>query len=89
MTCSKLIAATFPALIPTRDGRVEQLLELQTDPSWWKPIRELLQNEKVQELLNGVTLLPGSPNVTTLRRLDVALWMEARSRKIGDRKSAR
>lgn len=87
VTCSKLIAAKFPTLIPIRDGRVEKMLELQEDRHWWKPIREILQSGEVQEALNGITLLPGSPDVTTLRRLDVVLWMEARSRKIGDRRT--
>jgi hypothetical protein len=89
VTCSKLIAAKFPALIPIRDGRVEKMLDLQEDRHWWRPIRELLQSGKVQEALSGITLLPGAPDATTLRRLDVALWMEARSRGIGDRKAAR
>ncbi len=89
VTCSKLLATKFPALIPIRDGRVERLLELEKDNHWWKPMRQLLQTRGVLEVLQGITLPSGSATPTTLRRLDVALWMEARSRGIGDRKTTR
>lgn len=80
---SKLLAAKFPAIIPIRDRRVEQLLNLQKQNRWWVPIRELVSDERVHETLSSIRLPGDAPEVTVLRRLDVVLWMEARVRGIG------
>ncbi len=82
VTCSKLLATKYPALIPIRDSRVEKLLQLETSHQWWRPMRELLEQGKAREVLTNIDLPSGTPCVTVLRRLDVALWMEARSRGI-------
>lgn len=80
---SKLLAAKFPALIPVRDRRVARLLDLQRSGTWWLPLRKVVGGTSVAETLDAVPLPPGAPVVTTLRRLDVVLWMEARTRGIG------
>jgi hypothetical protein len=71
---SKLMAAKFPDLIPIRDSKVEALLEYKDVDLWWKPMSELL--EVTKDRLTGLEIKPGI-SVTSLRRLDVVLWMEA------------
>lgn len=78
VVCSKLMAAKFPAIIPIRDSKVEALLGCEESVSWWQPILELY--ETVKEALD--TFNTGHVNVTTLRKLDVILWMEAQKRGI-------
>ena len=44
------------------------------DP-WWKPMRELVI--EVKPVLDKLTLARDDIQVTTLRKLDVVLWMKA------------
>lgn len=82
VVCSKLMASKFPALIPIRDQLVERLLGMGHSTEWWLPIRTLLRAgaPTVVETLRGLTGEGHFADVSTTRRLDVALWMEARSR---------
>jgi hypothetical protein len=80
---SKLLAAKFPAHVPIRDARVEQLLGLTLSDEWWSPVQELLRVDGVAEALAGVEIPADRPTVTTLRRLDIALWREAERRGLG------
>jgi hypothetical protein len=80
VTQSKLLAAKFPSHVPIRDRRVEDLLELTGSTQWWAPMRELIRSQGVREALMAV-VLPDDIEVTTLRRLDVVLWMEHRTRE--------
>ena len=81
---SKLMASKFPDLVPIRDSRVEKLLDLEKSREWWAPIRGLFSEglQNLHALLNRLPLPSGAPEVGVLRRLDVILWMEARSRNL-------
>jgi hypothetical protein len=74
---SKLMAAKYPGLVPIFDSQVSQLLGVTNNDPWWKPMRELVI--EVKPVLNKLTLARGDIQVTTLRKLDVVLWMKATS----------
>ncbi len=80
---SKLLAAKFPAHVPIRDARVEQLLGLSISNEWWSPMQELLRVDGVAQALNAVEIPADRSTVTTLRRLDIVLWCEAKRRGLG------
>lgn len=76
VVCSKLLAAKFPKLIPIRDSRVEKLLEIKPTGLWWEPLHEIHEAVKPTLLkLNGIDSAASS-----LRALDVLLWMESAER---------
>lgn len=83
VTTSKLMAAKFPRLVPIRDARVEVLLDMEGKINWWEPIRELFigsDGDLATYLMENFVVPADVGNVTTLRRLDVILWMESRAR---------
>jgi hypothetical protein len=84
VTASKLLAAKFPAVVPIRDSKVENLLELQNSDEWWGPMRRLFitPGQDLFDLFQRFELPDGYWFVSTLRKLDVTLWMEAKARKI-------
>jgi hypothetical protein len=81
---SKIMASMFPNVVPIRDSMVERLLGLAESRDWWLPFRSLFegQGEFLQQFLDGLPLPVDVGPVTTLRRLDVVLWMEAKARMI-------
>ena len=83
VTTSKLLAARFPDVIPIRDSKVEQLLDLSKSTEWWAPYKRMVTegNPSVWEVAGGIEYPTDAPSVTTLRKIDVILWMEARSRE--------
>ena len=85
VTTSKLMAAKFPRVVPIRDSQVELLLGLQNEKSWWSTFRTLFKETapSLAKHLDGLPLPNGAGQVTTLRRLDVIFWMEARARSMG------
>lgn len=85
VTTSKLMAAKFPRIVPIRDSQVELLLGLQNEKSWWSNFRTLFKKTApgLAEHLDGLPIPNGAGQVTTLRRLDVILWMEAKARSMG------
>jgi hypothetical protein len=83
VAASKLLAAKFPAHVPIRDARVEQLLGLTGSREWWAPMQHLLTSPGVARALERVELPDDRPHVTTLRRLDIVLWREAEQRGLG------
>lgn len=85
VTTSKLMAAKFPRIVPIRDSQVELLLGLQNEKSWWSTFRTLFKETALSlaEHLDGLPIPNGAGQVTTLRRLDVILWMEAKARSMG------
>jgi len=87
VTASKLLATKFPAAVPIRDSKVETLLGLEKSREWWAPIRGLFSasGRSLAEHLNGLNVPVEVGTVTTLRRLDVILWMEAKARRIKTR----
>ena len=91
VTASKLLATKFPAAVPIRDSKVETLLGLEKSREWWSPIRGLFaaDGESLAEYLDGFDVPVEVGTVTTLRRLDVILWMEAKARNIQTGKAAR
>jgi hypothetical protein len=84
VTASKLLAAKFPAVVPIRDSKVETLLGLEKSREWWSPIRKLftVPGQSLAAYLDELKVPTEVGKVTTLRRLDVILWMEAKARKI-------
>jgi len=93
VTTSKLLAAMFPEVVPIRDSMVEALLGLDDHENWWLTVRKLLEDDgqSLVRLLDGLRVPEGSEDVTTLRRLDIILWMEANARGLtpkGLRKSS-
>jgi len=85
VTTSKLMAAKFPQVVPIRDSQVELLLGLQKEKSWWSTFRTLFKETapSLAEHLDGLPLPTEAGQITTLRRLDVILWMEAKARSMG------
>jgi len=79
VTTSKLLAAKFPNVVPIRDSLVERVLGWSDRAGWWMPMRDLMLSG-VHKVVANLPLPDGAPAVTTLRKLDVVLWMEARSR---------
>ena len=84
VTASKLLATKFPSVVPIRDSKVETLLGLEKSREWWAPIRGLFSasGQSLAEYLDGLDVPIEVGTVTTLRRLDVILWMEAKARRI-------
>jgi len=82
VTTSKLLAAMFPTVVPIRDSMVEALLGLGDHDNWWMKARELFLDDggSLVQLLDGLRIPESSGDVTTLRRLDIILWMEANAR---------
>jgi len=85
VTTSKLMAAKFLNVVPIRDSQVELLLGLQNEESWWSTFRVLFKETapSLAEHLDGLPVPTGTGLITTLRRLDVILWMEAKARSMG------
>jgi hypothetical protein len=81
---SKIMASMFPNVVPIRDSMVERLLGLTDSTEWWMPFRSkfLESDGQLGSFLDGLPLPSGTDVVTTLRRLDVVLWMEAKARMI-------
>lgn len=78
VTASKLMAAKYPGLIPIRDSKVAALLAPMPSDLWWRPIRDLVV--AVKPVLERFGIERDDIRVTTLRKLDVVLWMEAKDR---------
>jgi len=83
----------FPAVVPIRDSMIEALLSLGDHDNWWMKVRELFRDDgdSLVELLDGLRIPESAGDVTTLRRLDIILWMEANARGLmpkGPRKSS-
>ena len=87
VTASKLMAAKFPSVVPIRDSKVETLLGLEKSREWWSPIRKLftVPGQSLAGYLDELKVPTEVGKVTTLRRLDVILWMEAKARRIKTR----
>lgn len=75
---SKLMAAKYPGLIPIRDSKVAALLAPKPSDLWWRPMRDLVV--AVKPVLERLGIERDDIRVTTLRKLDVVLWMEAKDR---------
>jgi hypothetical protein len=84
VTASKLLAAKYPNVVPIRDSLVEKLLEPNKATNWWLDIRTLFDDgdQVLADHLDRLPIPSGGPPVTTLRRLDIILWMEAKARGI-------
>lgn len=86
VTTSKLLAAIFPTLVPIRDSLVEELLGMSDSSDWWIPMRRLFENSpRLESHLCSFDIPSAIGEVSTLRRLDVILWMEAKARSFRPR----
>lgn len=75
---SKLMARKRPKLIPILDSRVRQFYESDTK-AFWLPLGRALRDEEGRLRIDA--LRPGATKegaVTTLRLLDIAIWMSYR-----------
>lgn len=83
VTTSKLLAAMFPAVVPIRDSMVSALLGLKSSDDWWLLARGLFERagKSLAVYLDGLAIPDDASPVTTLRRLDIILWMEANARQ--------
>jgi hypothetical protein len=88
---SKLLAAKFPEVVPIRDSKVEMLLGLRSSERWWLDIRNLFLDDGglLATHLDRLPIPPECGPITTLRRLDIILWMEAKARRIPSRQRTR
>jgi hypothetical protein len=84
VTTSKLLAAKFPKVIPIRDSRIVALLEIQPKDDLWLMFRKLFNDGDISlvNYLNQLDVPDECGELTTLRRLDIILWMEANARNI-------
>ena len=69
------MAAKYPGLVPIFDSQVSWLLGLTVNDPWWKPMRDLVI--EVKPKLDELQLDRDDIHITTIRKLDVVLWMEA------------
>ena len=71
--------------------KVDATTDLEKSREWWSPIRSLFvaDGESLAEYLDELKVPAEVGNVTTLRRVDVILWMEAKARSIQSGKAAR
>jgi hypothetical protein len=72
----KLLAAKRPLLIPVHDDKVSAFVEAGFDGFWLGLWDELSHESDRQAIEQVVTTAPA--HVGLLRRIDVALWMQAR-----------
>jgi hypothetical protein len=84
VTTSKLLAAMFPRVVPIRDSLITAILDLPNIDDWWSQARQLFLAEEMAlvSILDGLPLPTSAGAVTTLRRLDIILWMEAKARNV-------
>ncbi len=75
---SKLMAAKYPGLIPIWDSKVAAILAPMPSDLWWRNMRDLVVD--VKPVLERLGIKRDDIHVTTLRKLDVVLWMEAKDR---------
>jgi len=72
VTAGKLLARKRPRLIPIYDSVVKQAMG--EPESWWRPLRAVLRD--APDVVDRVEdLRPEAVDVSTLRLLDVAIWM--------------
>jgi len=75
-TTSKLLARKRPRLVAIRDEVVERTLKLE-GVQWWSPLAWALGDDAPggKERRDRINHLAPAVQVSTLRRLDVAVWM--------------
>jgi hypothetical protein len=75
VTAGKLLAAKRPRLIPILDEKVEGTLKPPKDRFWVTMYDELADSARRQIIAQVTDTAPA--HVSLLRRIDVALWMDA------------
>jgi hypothetical protein len=81
LMASKLMASKRPQLIPVIDTLVSEWLQPRGGQQWRLMRNQLADPERRKKIADVVSSAPG--DVTLLRRIDVALWMNARNAKRG------
>lgn len=80
---SKLMARKRPRLIPIEDSVVNRVIGFKGGDSWWLWREALTGNkDKVERMAAVVRRAAGRHDLTTLRALDVALWMKGKRPEI-------
>lgn len=67
---SKLLARKRPRLVPIRDSIIENRLGL--GEQFWAPLADVLSDDERRRRIDALT---PTVHVSTLRRLDIAVWM--------------
>ena len=82
VTASKLLASKFPDVVPIRDSKIEKLFRLKNSDNWWLVCRHVFDvgGSEFVSYLNELEVPDGSSELSTVRRLDIILWMEALAR---------
>jgi len=77
---SKLLARKRPNLLPIRDSVVNRVLGIE-GYSWWRPLVQVMRDGSTSDTLTAMT--PDSPHgrPSSLRVLDVAIWMHGTNSK--------
>jgi hypothetical protein len=75
VTAGKLMAAKRPRLIPILDNKVKDFIQPPDGLFWVKLHDELSDESRRSAITDACRSAP--PQVSLLRRIDVALWMAA------------
>jgi hypothetical protein len=79
VTAGKLLARKRPRLIPIQDTNVMKVVQLRAGCGWWLSLRHALSDERLRLAIDQRAAEAGVPShVSTLRVLDVILWMRGR-----------
>jgi hypothetical protein len=80
---SKLLAAKRPALFPIYDQHVAKALQLSQD-RYWQPWQDFMRGEdgkKAKRIVNDIAQELGKQDLSTLRLLDIVIWMRQHGHK--------
>jgi hypothetical protein len=69
---SKLLTAKRPGLVPIRDSVVSS--PLKAGDKWREPMRHLVQDDRLQDVINAASTDVVPAGVTVLSRIDVVFW---------------
>lgn len=72
----KLAARKRPHLLPIRDRVTEKALGAESQPLWWRPWWEAMQDERITSTLGSLrTGEPAAAHLSLLRVADIVIWM--------------
>ena len=77
-TASKLLAAQRPFLFPIYDKHVAKALRLSPDNYWqrWQKFMQSEDGNKATKMVARLAQGPDKPHLSTLRLLDIVIWMQ-------------
>ncbi|HEY0618229.1 MAG TPA: DUF6308 family protein [Kribbella sp.] len=87
VTAHKLLARKRPRLIPMYDAQVRGLVDLGKGADWWISLQSALTPQIRDHLIRAHKAAELDPTISSLRTLDVILWMRARRTTVSARAS--